>query len=142
MRRSYNVVSSQTAGPRRIETWLTGSALLNDPALNRDTAFTEDERRDLGLIGLLPSAVTTLHEQVDRTYAQYRRQPDDVRKHIFLSAVQDRNEVLFYRLLSEHLREMLPIVYDPTVAKAIEQYSHEYRRAGGIYLSIDHSEAI
>jgi malate dehydrogenase (oxaloacetate-decarboxylating) len=84
----------------------------------------------------------TLDEQVKRSYAQYRRQADDLSKNIFLTALQDRNEVLFYRLLSEHLAEMLPVVYDPTVALAIEQYSHEYRRPRGVYLSIDHSEDI
>jgi malate dehydrogenase (oxaloacetate-decarboxylating) len=142
MGQNYKVVSGQTAGSRRIETWLTGSGVLNDPALNRGTAFTGDERKELGLIGLLPPAVTTLDEQVTRSYRQYHEQPDDLSKHIFLSALQDRNEVLFYRLLSEHLREMLPVVYDPTIAKAIELYSHEYRRSRGVYLSIDESESI
>src|SRR5215471_16305399 len=142
MKRNYRMLPSLSSGRRRLETWVTGSALLGDPMLNRGTAFTPEEREELGLVGLLPSAVMTLDEQVKRSYAQYQRQADDLSKNIFLTALQDRNEVLFYRLLSEHLAEMLPVVYDPTVALAIEQYSHEYRRPRGVYLSIDHSEDI
>src|SRR5258708_33497935 len=140
--RNYRVLDSQSNGHRRIAPTVTGLALLNDPLLNRDTAFTMDERKGLGLVGLLPSAVTTLDKQVKRSYAQYQRQPTDLAKNVFLTAVQDRNEVLFYRLLADHLQEMLPIVYDTTVAQAIEQYSHEYRRPRGVYLSIDQLDAI
>lgn len=142
MMRNYRMLPGQSNGHRRIESQITGPALLGDPVLNRGTAFTIEERKQLDLLGLLPSAVTTPNEQVKRSYAQYQQQPDDLRKNIFLAALQDRNEVLFYRLLSEHLSEMLPVVYDPTVALAIEQYSHEYRRPRGVYLSIDHPEDI
>jgi malate dehydrogenase (oxaloacetate-decarboxylating) len=142
MMRNYHLLAGQSNGRRRLETSVTGSALLGDPVLNRDAAFTMQERKELDLVGLLPSAVTTLDEQVKRAYAQYQQQPDDLSKNIFLTALQDRNEVLFYRLLSEHLAEMLPVVYDPTVALAIEQYSHEYRRPRGVYLSVDHPEDI
>jgi malate dehydrogenase (oxaloacetate-decarboxylating) len=119
-----------------------GLEVLSTAALNKGTAFTMEERAALGLVGLLPPAVTTLDEQVQRAYAQYRAQADDLRKNVYLTALHDRNEVLFYRLLSEHLHEMLPIIYDPTVGVAIEQYSHEYRRPRGVYLSIDQPEAI
>ncbi len=142
MMRNYRMLASQPTGRQRLETWVTGSALLGDPMLNRDTAFTPDERRELDLVGLLPSAVTTLDEQAKRAYAQYQAQRDDLSKNVFLTALQDRNEVLFYRLLADHLQEMLPVVYDPTVALAIEQYSHEYRRPRGVYLSIDHPDVI
>jgi malate dehydrogenase (oxaloacetate-decarboxylating) len=142
MKRNYRVLPSRDAGRWRLETLVTGPALLNDSLLNRDTAFTPEERREFDLIGLLPPAVTTLDEQAKRAYAQYQQHRDDLSKNIFLTALHDRNEVLFYRLLSEHLAEMLPVVYDPTVALAIEQYSHEYRRPRGVYLSIDHPEAI
>jgi malate dehydrogenase (oxaloacetate-decarboxylating) len=142
MLRNYRMIPGQSAGRRRLEPLVTGPALLNDPMLNRDTAFTPDERRELDLVGLLPSAVTTLDEQAKRAYAQYQLQPSDLAKNVFLTAMQDRNEVLFYRLLADHLQEMLPVVYDPTVAQAIEQYSHEYRRPRGVYLSIDQPEAI
>jgi malate dehydrogenase (oxaloacetate-decarboxylating) len=142
MKRNYHKLPSPSATQWRLEPQVTGSALLGDPILNRGTAFTPEERQELDLVGLLPPAVTTLEEQVKRSYAQYQQQRDDLSKNIYLAALQDRNEVLFYRLLSEHLAEMLPVVYDPTVAQAIEQYSHEYRRPRGVYLSIDHSEAI
>ncbi len=114
-----------------------GFAVLREPLLNKGTAFTAEERDELGLHGLLPPAVETIEQQVRRVYAQYRRQPTDLAKNVYLEALRDRNEVLYYRLLSEHLREMLPIVYDPTVARAIETYSHEYRRPRGVYLSVD-----
>src|SRR5581483_3893442 len=142
MMRNYHLLPGQSNGHRRLETSVTGSALLGDPVLNRDTAFTMEERKELDLIGLLPSAITTLDEQVKRASAQYQQQPDDLSKNIFLTALQDRNEVLFYRLLSEHLAEILPVVYDPTIALVIEHYSHEYRRPRGVYLSVDHPQAI
>jgi len=95
-----------------------------------------------GLQGLLPSGVTTLNGQLRRVYAKYRRQPDDLAKNVFLANMRDRNEVLFYRLLAEHLEEMLPIVYTPTVGKAIERYSHEYRRPRGVFLDVNHPEYV
>ncbi|MEU6264138.1 NAD-dependent malic enzyme [Saccharopolyspora shandongensis] len=119
-----------------------GLEVLRNPLLNKGTAFTQVERDSLGLDGLLPSAVTTLEEQAQRAYQQYRAQPSDLLKNVYLTALHDRNEVLFYRLLSEHLRELLPIVYDPTVGDAIKQYSHEYRRPRGVYLSIDDIDGI
>ena len=100
------------------------------------------ERRDLGLTGLIPAGHFTLEDQAARVYAQYRSQPDDLARNVTLTALRDRNEVLFYRLLTDHLSEMLPIVYTPTVAQAIERYSQEYRRPRGIYLSVDHPELI
>ncbi|GAA1019768.1 NAD-dependent malic enzyme [Acrocarpospora pleiomorpha] len=114
-----------------------GLAVLDNPLLNKDTAFSHEERAELGLDGLIPPVVETLDEQVARAYGQYLAQPTDLLKNVYLTALQDRNEVLFYRLLTDHLREMLPIVYDPTVAQAIKNYSHEYRRPRGVYLSID-----
>ena len=132
-----------TASPRkRFEVQLSGPDLLHEPFLNKGDAFTTQERATFGLTGLLPEAVSTLDEQVKRAYLQYQQQPDDPRKNIYLNMLQDSNEVLFYRLLSEHMYEMLPIIYDPTVAVAIEQYSLEYRRPRGVYLSIDHPERI
>ena len=92
--------------------------------------------------GLLPPDISTLGAQVKRAYIQYERLPDALSKNIYLTALHDRNEVLFYRLFSEHLREMIPIVNDLTVGMAMEQYHHECRRPRGVYLSIDHPEAI
>ncbi|MFD8303606.1 NAD-dependent malic enzyme [Streptomyces sp. NPDC059690] len=128
------------ADDNRFETSARGRAVLADPRLNRGTAFTGQERRDLGLDGLIPPRVLTLDQQADRAYGQYSAQPTDLAKHVNLTALHDRNEVLFYRLLSDHLSEMLPIVYTPTVGTAIERYSTEYRRPRGIYLSVDSPE--
>ncbi|HUI59261.1 MAG TPA: NAD-dependent malic enzyme, partial [Steroidobacteraceae bacterium] len=105
-------------------------------------AFTAEERKALGLAGLLPPDISTLGAQVKRAYIQYERLPDALSKNIYLTALHDRNEVLFYRLFSEHLREMIPIVNDLTVGMAMEQYHHECRRPRGVYLSIDHADAI
>ncbi|WP_218011123.1 NAD-dependent malic enzyme [Herbidospora mongoliensis] len=123
-------------------TSLRGLEVLREPLLNKGTAFSPQERAELGLDGLLPPVVETLDEQVRRSYAQYQAQPTDLLKNVYLEALRDRDETLYYRLLGDHLREMLPIVYDPTVAQAIKTYSHEYRRPRGVYLSVDHPEDI
>jgi len=119
-----------------------GLAVLNSPVLNKGTAFTQEERKALHLTGLLPPDVSTLEAQVKRAYLQYERLPDALNKNIYLTSLHDRNEILFYRLFSEHLREMIPIVNDLTVGMAMEQYHHECRRPRGVYLSIDHIDAI
>jgi len=121
---------------------LRGSSVLSSPLLNRGTAFAPRERHALGLTGLLPSGVSTMEGQLRRTYAQYSRQPDDLNKNVYLANLRDRNEVLFYRLLTEHIQEMLPIVYTPTIGQAIERFSHEFRRTRGVYLSVDAIEAV
>ena len=125
-----------------ITTRLRGQALLREPLLNKGTAFSLEERARLGLNGLLPPEVKTLEQQEARAYGQYRQQPNDLARNVYLTALHDRNEVLFYRLLTDHLPEMLPIVYTPTVALAIERYSHQYRRPRGVFLSIDHPELL
>lgn len=124
------------------ETKARGMAVLTTPLLNKGTAFTTEEREALGLTGLIPNVISTLEIQVACAYAQYQRLPDALSKNIYLTALHDRNEVLFFRVLSEHLREMIPIVNDRTVGLAMEQYHHECRRPRGVYLSIDHPEAI
>ena len=121
---------------------LRGRSVLTSAMLNRGTAFTLAEREALGLTGLLPDGVSTIEGQLHRVYAQYLRQPDDLAKNIFLGHVRDRNEVLFYRLLTEHIQEMLPIVYTPTVGTAIERYSLEFGRPRGVYLSVDHPDQV
>lgn len=115
----------------------SGRALLQDPHYNHGTAFTAAEREALGLAGLLPAGVSTLEQQVKRSYEQYQAQPNRLGKNEFLAALHDRNAVLYFKLLEEHLVEMLPVVYDPVVAEAIEHFSHEYRRPDGVYLSVD-----
>ena len=124
------------------ETKARGLAVLNSPLLNKGTAFSAEERVSLGLAGLLPPDVSTLGSQVKHAYIQYQRLVDALSKNTYLTALHDRNEVLFYRLLSEHLREMIPIVNDLTVGRAIEQYHHECRPPRGVYLSIDHPDGI
>jgi malate dehydrogenase (oxaloacetate-decarboxylating) len=119
-----------------------GRDLLSDPRFNRGTAFTLEERPALGLEGLLPAAVLSLDQQAKRSYEQYLAQPTDLAKNDFLAALHDRNEVLYYKLLGEHLKEMLPVVYDPVVAQAIERYSHEFQRPTGVYLSVDDLDGV
>ncbi len=111
--------------------------VLEDPLRNRGVAFTVAEREALGLTGRLPSAVLSLEEQARRVYAQLQRQPGDLAKNVYLEQLHDRNEVLYYKVILDHLPELLPVVYDPTVGDAIERYSHEYRRPRGVFLSID-----
>ena len=123
-------------------TALRGRQVLADPQINKGTAFSEGERRDLGLTGLIPAAHFTLEDQAARVYAHYLRQPDDLARNVTLTALHDRNEVLFYRLLTDHLSEMLPVIYTPTVGLAIQNYSREYRRPRGVYLSVNHPELV
>ncbi|MCM3736316.1 NAD-dependent malic enzyme [Bacillus cytotoxicus] len=125
-----------------IITTIKGKEVLSNPFLNKGTAFTKEEREDLGLEGLLPPQVLTLDEQVNRIYEQYSMQTTNLFKNGLLYDLYNRNVVLFYRLLKEHLAEMLPIIYTPTVGDAIQSYSHSYRRPGGLYLSIDDPKGI
>ncbi|MET0449719.1 MAG: NAD-dependent malic enzyme [Aeromicrobium sp.] len=110
---------------------------LTNPVVNRGSAFTARERTRLGLVGRLPSGVLTLEQQADRVHRQLQELPTDLQRNLLLEQVHDRNETLYYKVLTEHLAELLPIVYDPTVGEAIEKYSDEYRGQRGVYLSID-----
>lgn len=116
--------------------------ILKNPLTNKGTAFTQEERRKYGLIGRLPVAVETLEQQADRAYKQLSSYEKDIEKYIFLDQLHNRNEVLYYRLLTDHLAEMLPIVYDPTVGEAIKKWSRDYRRSRAVYLDINHPENI
>jgi malate dehydrogenase (oxaloacetate-decarboxylating) len=136
----YELISTPEGMVARVSA--RGNAVLGSPAINRGTAFTLEQRRQLGLVGLLPTGVTTIDGQVRRTYAQYSEQTSELRKWVYLTSLRDRNEVLFYRLVSEHIAEMLPIVYTPTVGLAIERFSHEFRRSRGVYLSVDQPEDV
>ncbi|HKT39995.1 MAG TPA: oxaloacetate-decarboxylating malate dehydrogenase, partial [Ktedonobacterales bacterium] len=133
--RGWHGVAPKLEDDSIAETTLTGESLLENPLLNKGSAFTEAERRELGLLGLLPPHVATMEQQLARTYENYRRKASDLERYIFLASLQDRNETLFYRLLQEHIREMSPIVYTPEVGEACENYSHIYRRARGLYIS-------
>jgi malate dehydrogenase (oxaloacetate-decarboxylating) len=113
---------------------LRGQALLDTPLLNKGTAFTDEERTVLGLHGLLPPQNETLDQQVVRAYEAFRRKTDELERHIYLRALQDTNEVLFYRLLLDHMEEMMPVVYTPVVGLGCQEFSHIYRRARGLFI--------
>jgi malate dehydrogenase (oxaloacetate-decarboxylating) len=123
-------------------TTLRGRHVLADPRVNKGTAFDDDERAALGVVGLVPPAHLTLEQQACRVYGQYQGLPSNLAKNLMLGDLRDRNEVLYYRVLVDHLTEMLPVVYTPTVGEAIVRYSQEYRRPRGVYLSVDHPEQI
>jgi malate dehydrogenase (oxaloacetate-decarboxylating) len=112
-----------------------GMDLLLRQVLNKGTAFTEEERNEFGLNGLLPPHIESIDEQVIRTYEAYKRKDDDLERHIYLRALQDTDEVLFYRLLLDHIEEMTPMVYTPVVALACQQFSHIYRKPRGLFIS-------
>ncbi|RIH86476.1 NAD-dependent malic enzyme [Calidithermus roseus] len=139
----YYDVKRDENGQRYLEPYINGFSLLGLPLLNKESAFTREERRLLGLEGLLPPHVSTLEEQKERHYRRYRLQASDLEKHIFLRTLQDRNEVLFYALLADHMSEMLPILYTPTVGEAVKEFSAIYRFPRGFTAStfdIDHVE--
>lgn len=118
-----------------IETSLTGYELLSNPKLNKGAAFSREERDLFLLNGLLPYHVETLEQQVSRMYVQYREHQSHLSKNIYLNVLHDYNETLFYNLVSQHLDEMLPIIYTPTVGEAVERFSLELRKPQGLYLS-------
>jgi len=111
-----------------------GPALLETPLLNKGSAFSESERRTFNLLGLLPTRYETIEEQLERCYAQYSNFISPINKHIYLRAIQDNNETLFYRLVQEHIDEMMPVIYTPTVGDACEKFSDIYRRSRGLFL--------
>lgn len=115
----------------------SGSALLETPLLNKGSAFSREERAAFNLTGLLPPRFETIEEQVSRAYLQYKSFDTAINKHIYLRAIQDNNETLFYRLVQQHLDEMIPIIYTPTVGDACEQFSDIYRSARGLFISFE-----
>lgn len=115
-----------------------GVDILHDPALNKGTAFTDRERDALGLRGLLPPRVCTPAEQMSRVLENYRRTSGDLAKYMYLVALQERNEVLFYRVVINHLEEMMPIIYTPTVGQACQEYGHIFQHPRGLFVSSRH----
>ncbi|MFM2485816.1 NAD-dependent malic enzyme [Celerinatantimonas yamalensis] len=113
----------------------SGPALLETPLLNKGNAFTEEERTEFNLEGLVPQAIENIEEQTQRALKQYRSFHSDMNKHIFLRNIQDTNETLFYKLVTENIAEMMPIIYTPTVGMACEQFSNIYRRSRGLFIS-------
>ena len=129
-------------GEAYYEVYARGRQLLNDPHLNKASGFSREERQTLGLEGLVRSAILPLDVQVGRAYEAFLRKPDDLEKYIFLVALQDRSEVVFYKLVSEHLKEMVPIIYTPTVGTACLQMSSIQRRFRGVYITPENIDQI
>ncbi len=121
-----------------IEVAKRGYEVIRDPLLNKGTAFSAEERRSLGLEGLLPHEIHVQDTQRERIYRRLSKLPSDLAKYEAVNALQDRNEHLFYTVLCEHLEELLPIIYTPTVGQATKQYSHVFRRARGLWVTPEH----
>ena len=130
------------ANANAIETVRSSYELLNDPLLNKGTAFTEAERDEFDLHGLLPPVVATLDEQIGRRLQAFRSLPEGLRRYVFLRGLQDSNETLFYALLARHLAEMLPVIYTPTVGLGCQQFSDIYRKPRGLFLGIPHQKRL
>lgn len=122
---------------RYLYTHYSGPALLETPLLNKGSAFTERERKSFNILGLVPPRYESIEEQVERAYMQYSSFVSPLNKHIFLRAIQDNNETLFYGLLQKHIEEMMPIIYTPTVGEACERFSDIYRSSRGLFISYD-----
>ena len=131
----WSIECDSITGQEYIAVTTRGEPLLRDPFTNKGTAFTKDEREALGLEGLMPAAVSTMDQQVARVYENYRVKQAPLERYIHLAALHDRNETLFFRLVQDHIVEMMPIVYTPVVGEACQHFSHIYRRPRGLYIS-------
>ena len=138
--RAYEVLPGNHG--TRIKVNARGSAILRIPRLNRGTAFTQEERQKLGLIGLLPAHSTPLEGQLHRTYQRFLAAGSPLQQFAYLRGLRDRNTVLFYRLVSEHMAEMMPIIYTPTIGDAIQEFSMMFRQINGVFLNINAPEVI
>ena len=138
----WSIERDSNTGEEFIAVSERGAALLRDPLTNKSTAFTLEERDELGLHGLLPPAVSTMEQQLARVYENYLAKPNALERYIHLTSLQDRNETLFFRLLGDHIEQMMPIVYTPVVGEACQQFSHIYRRARGLYISYEQRHRI
>jgi malate dehydrogenase (oxaloacetate-decarboxylating) len=139
---SFDIRIDSATGQRYMVVHEKGRALLLDPVTNKGTAFTQRERDELDLHGLVPPAVCTIEQQMERTYESFREKSSDLEKFIYLTALHDRNETLFYRLVLEHIDEMMPVVYTPVVGEACQRYSHIYRRGRGLYVAYEQKDRI
>lgn len=131
----YSIKVDPKTNETYLETPLSGKALLGIPQLNKGMAFTLEERHTFGLLGKLPSRLETLEEQVERAYSQGMSYQNALNRNIYLNNLHDKNQIVFYKLISEHLQEFIPIIYTPTVGEAVTSFSRKYRHARGIYLS-------
>ena len=128
----------EASGKKRVAVPYRGIRLLRNPMYTKGSAFTQEERLALGLGGLLPHGVTTLDQQARRVYASIQCKQDPLEKYIGLAGLQDRNEYLFYRVLIDHIQELLPIIYTPTVGRACQEFSHIFRRSRGLWITPEH----
>ena len=138
----FSIKVDPASGQRYMAVALKGRALLLDPVINKGTAFTQRERDELDLHGLVPPAVCTIQQQMDRTYENFRAKTTDLERFIYLTSLHDRNETLFYRLVLEHIDEMMPVVYTPVVGEACQRYSHIYRRGRGLYIAYEQRDRL
>lgn len=138
----FRIIRDDETGQEILETSLAGQLLLEYPLLNKGMAFSEEEREEFSLTGLLPHRVSDVEEQLARNYENFKRKETDLERYIFLASLQDRNETLFYRLVGRHIREMMPIIYTPVVGLACQVYSHIYRRPRGLYIAYPHRHKI
>ena len=134
---SFSIRVDPATGQQYMAVSQKGRPLLLNPFTNKGTAFTQRERDELDLGGLVPPAVCTMHQQMDRTYENFKAKTSSLEKFIYLTSLQDRNETLFYRLALEHIDEMMPIVYTPVVGEACQKYHHIYRRGRGLYIAYE-----
>lgn len=138
----WSTEHDSVTGEEYIAVDMRGEALLREPFTNKSTAFTPAEREELGLDGLLPPAVSTMDQQLARVYENYRLKQTALGRYVHLASLQDRNETLYFRLLHDHIDEMMPVVYTPVVGEACQQFSHIYRRPRGLYISYEQRERI
>jgi len=138
----WSIEHDSNTGEEYIAVDTRGRSVLRDPVTNKSTAFTAAERKDLGLDGLVPPAVSTMDQQLARVYENYKAKQTSLERYIHLASLQDRNETLFFRLVHDHIDEMMPIVYTPVVGEACQQFSHIYRRARGLYISYEQRDRI
>ncbi|RUR14163.1 NAD-dependent malic enzyme [Legionella septentrionalis] len=131
----FKTLRNEETGEWYIETSICGKHLLTTPQLNKGTAFTQEERRAFGLLGKLPNQVETLDEQVKRAYLQFSSYTSRLQQNIYLNNLHDKNHILFYKLLSRHTGEMLPVIYTPIVGTAVKYFSREYRQPRGLYIT-------
>ncbi len=138
----FNIKIDPATGQRYVAVRQKGRLLLLNPFTNKGTAFTQRERDELDLHGLVPPAVCTIQQQMERSYGSFEAKPTNLEKFIYLTALQDRNETLFYRFVLEHIDEMMPIVYTPVVGEACQKFSHIYRRGRGLYVTYEQRDRI
>jgi malic enzyme len=138
----FSIKIDPATGQRYMAVPHRGKELLLNPLTNKGTAFTQHERDELGLHGLVPPAVCTIQQQMQRTYENFQAKTTNIEKFIYLTSLHDRNETLFYRLVLEHIDEMMPVVYTPVVGEACQRYSHIYRRARGLYIGHEQQDRI